>query len=53
MEADEGMDVETLRIDIDRLAERLETAERTLAQLVLQVETIHDRLGTSGEVAPS
>jgi hypothetical protein len=45
-------DPQVLRIDIDHLEERLAQAERQLADLVVQVEIIHDRLGIEGEEKP-
>jgi predicted RNase H-like nuclease (RuvC/YqgF family) len=50
MDADSNRKFEEIRLEIDRLNERLKETERSVAELFSQLARIRDRLGFDTEV---
>ncbi len=52
MERDHDTEHEELRMEVNRLRDRLEEAEKALADLIRRIEQVGDQAGASTEVAP-
>lgn len=50
MVGDDRTTLQEMRVDIDRMDERLRKTERNLADILARLELIRDRLGIAAEV---